>query len=152
MRKTAQTELWQLQTSLHALSEMLAQEPAHLDGRTCRIVARALGEILQEVSSMPPRATAERIESFAQEVLAGTEEMQEELAVYWYEELKPQIGRAEERALSLEHELDEFVCLSVDGQSWGAVCVKCLRWVYVRPGVVSGAVLAQCTGWYASWK
>jgi len=152
MKKLAPTELWQLQTSLQALVQALEQEPSHLDGRTCQILARALGEIMQEVSVLPPKAAEEKIVTFAQEVLVGTEAMQQELAAYWFEELQPEMSRATERALNLEHELDEFACLTVDGQVWGAVCVKCLRWVYVRPNEISGAVLAACTGWYASWK
>ena len=152
MRKTAKTELWQLQTSLQALIQVLEQEPSHLDGRTCQILSRSLAEILQEVLTLPPKISEEKIETFAQDVLVGTEELQQELADYWYEELRAKMTRAAERAEKLDHELDEFACLSLDGEEWGAVCVKCLRWVYVRPQDVGGAVLDKCTGWYASWK
>lgn len=152
MKKTAKTELWQLQTSLQALIRVLEQEPSHLDGRTCQILSRSLAEILQEITALPPKTSEENIETFAQDVLVGTEELQQELANYWVEELRSKMMRAEERAAKLEHELDEFACLSVDGEEWGAVCVKCLRWVYVSPAHVSGAILDKCTGWYASWK
>mgnify|MGYP006909079996 CR=1 FL=1 len=152
MKKTAKTELWQLQTSLQALVRVLAQEPSHLDGRTCQILSRSLAELLQEVASFPPKTPEEKIETFAQEVLVGTEDLQTELAAYWGEELRPKMERAQERAAELDHELDEFACLSLNGEEWGAVCVKCLRWVYVRPERVAGAVLEACTGWYVSWK
>ena len=152
MKKTAKTELWQLQTSLQALIRVLEQEPAHLDDRTCRILSRSLGEILQEVETFPPKYPEDKIETFAQDVLVGTEDMQQELSDYWYAELRPKMDRAMERALDLNHELDEFSCLSVNGEEWGAVCIKCLRWVYVGPENVGGAVLNECTGWYASWK
>lgn len=152
MKKTAKTELWQLQTSLQALVRVLGQEPAHLDGRTCQILSRSLAELLQEVASFPPKTSEEKIETFAQDVLVGTEDLQKELADHWGEELRPKMDRAIERAEELDHELDEFACLSLNGEEWGAVCVKCLRWVYVRPESVGGAVLNKCTGWYASWK
>lgn len=152
MKKTAKTELWQLQTSLQAMASVLETEPGHLDDRTCRILARALFELLQEVSSMPPKLSEDKIESFAQDVLVGTEEMQQELTDYWREELREKMERASIRAEDLGHELDEFACLALNGEEWGAVCVKCLRWVYVRPQEVGGAILDKCTGWYASWK
>ena len=152
MKKTTKTELWQLQTSLQALIRVLEQEPPHLDGRTCQILSRSLDEILQEVETLPPKAAEENIEAFAQDVLVGTNELQQELADYWFEELRLKMDRAAERATALDHELDEFACLSLNGEEWGAVCVKCLRWVHVRPQDVGGAVLDKCTGWYASWK
>ncbi len=152
MKKTAKTELWQLQTSLQALVRVLAQEPSHLDGRTCQILSRSLAELLQEVETFPPKLSQEKIETFAEEVLVSTEDLQKELAAYWYEELRPKMDRATERAEALAHELDEFACLSINGEEWGAVCVQCLRWVYVSPVQVSGAILDKCTGWYASWK
>lgn len=152
MKKTTKTELWQLQTSLQALVRVLAQEPSHLDGRTCQILSRSLAELLQEVESLSPKTPEEKIETFAQEVLVGTEDLQKELAAHWGEELRPKMKRALERAAELDHELDEFACLSLNGEEWGAVCVKCLCWVYVRPERVGGAVLEKCTGWYASWK
>ncbi len=152
MKKSTKTELWQLQTSLEALIKVLDAEPSHLDDRTCRIMARALAELLQEVSSMPPKLPEEKIESFAQDVLVGTEEMHQELVNHWYDELKEKMERAVIRAEDLGHELDEFACLSLNGEEWGAVCVKCLRWVYVRPEEVSGALLDKCTGFYASWR
>lgn len=152
MKKSAKTELWQLQTSLQALVRVLAQEPSHLDGRTCQILARSLAEILQEIESLPPQTLEETIEGFAQDVLVGTHELQQELAAYWYDELREKMERAAERSSALGHELDEFACLSINGEEWGAVCVKCLRWVYVRPQDISGAILNKCTGWYASWK
>ena len=61
MKKTAKTELWQLQTSLQALIKVLEGEPSHLDGRTCRILSRSLAEILQEVESLPPKISEEKI-------------------------------------------------------------------------------------------
>ncbi|MBE2224607.1 MAG: hypothetical protein IAF02_23915 [Anaerolineae bacterium] len=152
MKKTAKTELWQLQTSLQALVRVLEQEPSHLDGRTCQILARSLAEILQEVETFPPKISEEKIETFAKDVLVSTGDLQQELANHWFEELKPKMERAVERAAALEHELDEFACLSLNGEAWGAVCVKCLRWVYVGSDTVSGALLEKCTGWYASWK
>lgn len=152
MKKTAKTELWQLQTSLQALVRVLEKEPSHLDGRTCQILSRSLAEILQEVETLPPKISEEKIETLAQDVLVGTEDLQQELANYWYEELRPKMDRTVERAAKLEHELDDFTCLSLNGKEWGAVCVKCLRWVYVQPENVGGAVLDKCTGWYASWK
>lgn len=152
MKKTAKTELWQLQTSLQSLVRVLAQEPSHLDGRTCQILSRSLAEILQEIETLPPKTPEEKISDFAQDVLAGTDELQQELADYWVEELREKMDRAVERATNLEHELDDFACLSINGEEWGAVCVKCLRWVYVSPENVWGAILDKCTGWYASWK
>ena len=152
MRKTAKTELWQLQTSLQALVRVLEQAPSHLDGRTCQILSRSLAEVLQEVTTLPPRTSEEAIAAFAQDVLVGTEALRQELTAYWYEELRAEMGRAAERAAKLNHELDEFACLALNGEEWGAVCVKCLRWVYVRPHEIRGAVLKECTGWYASWK
>lgn len=152
MNKSAKTELWQLQTSLQALIKVLEGEPSHLDERTCRILSRSLAEILQEVESLPPKISEEKIETFAHDVLVGTEDLQEELAAHWYEELRPKMDRAVERAETLGHELDDFACLSVNGEEWGAVCVKCLRWVYVSPENVGGALLDECRGWYASWK
>jgi len=152
MKKTAKTELWQLQTSLQALVRVLEQKPSHLDWRTCQILSRSLAELLQEVEVLPPKISEEKIETFAQDVLVGTEDLQQELAAHWLEELRPKMARAIERAEKLDHELDEFACLSLNGEEWGAVCVKCLRWVYVQPKSVGGAVLEECTGWYASWK
>lgn len=152
MRKEADVELWQLKTGLMALSHSLRTGVDHLDDMTCKTIARALEEIIQETGSLPRRTEAADIEAFVAAVLVGTEEMQQVLAARWFEELQGPMQRARERANDLEHELDEFSCLSVDGQEWGAVCVKCLEWIIVTPEQVRGAIMHTCRGWSVSWK
>lgn len=147
-KKEAQTELFQLKTALLYLAAHLEDGVDHLDDLTGKILARALKEIMQEVVSMPRSTTEEEIGQFAQDVLAGTEEMQQALALRWQEELQPLMARARLRAAELDHELGEFTPLTVNGQVWGAICLKCLRWVTAVPQQLSGAViLHKCTGW-----
>ncbi|MCA9957918.1 MAG: hypothetical protein KC443_02725 [Anaerolineales bacterium] len=152
MRKETAVELWQLKTGLLALSSQLREGVDHLDDMTCKTIARALEEIMQETVSLPNRSSAEEIAAFVTTVLVGTEEMRQTLAARWFEELQEPMQRARERADELDHELDEFTCLSVDGQEWGAICVKCLEWIIVTPGQVRGAILHTCRGWSVSWK
>ena len=147
-KKEAQTELFQLKTALVYLAAHLEGGVDHLDDLTGKILARALREIMQEVISMPRSATEEEIGQFAEDVLAGTEEMQHELAARWQEELLPLMERARQRAAELDHDLGEFTPLTVNGQVWGAICLKCLRWVTAVPNQTSGSVLlTKCTGW-----
>lgn len=147
-KKEAQTELFQLKTALVYLAAHLDEGVDHLDDLTGKILARALTEIMQEVVSMPRSTTEEEIGQFAQDVLASTEALQAELALRWQEELRPLMERARLRAAELDHELGEFAPLTVNGQVWGAICLKCLRWVTAVPHQVSGAVmLTKCTGW-----
>jgi hypothetical protein len=146
------TELWQLKMGLMGIISQLNEGVDHLDKLTGKTIARALAELMQEVVSFPTRTPRDEIEAFARDVLAGTDQMKQELAARWYDELLPLMGRARERALSLEHDLAEFTCLSVDGQQWGAICIKCLEWVVVSPEQTRGALLNECTGWKVSWK
>jgi hypothetical protein len=150
--KDAKTELWQLKMGLVSIIAQLNKGVDHLDGLTGKTVARALAELMQETVSFPNRTSQEEIEAFAAELLSGTGEMQQELAAKWFEELRPLMERASQRALSLEHDLAEFSCLSVDGQQWGAICIKCLEWVIVSPDGSRGALLDKCRGWLVSWK
>ncbi len=152
MQKAAKTELWQLKIGLIGIIGQLNDGVDHLDTLTGRTIARALAELMQEVVSFPMRTTQEEIDRFARDVLAGTEEMKQELANRWYDELQPLMERARERAESLEHDLAEFTCLSVDGQEWGAICIRCLKWVVVSPNETRGALLSKCKGWMVSWK
>jgi hypothetical protein len=145
-------ELWQLKMGLLGMIGYLNEGPDHLDTLTSKTVARALAELMQEVVSLPEKTKRDQIEAFSQEILAGTDEMKEQMAAKWFDELRPVMERAYERAESLEHELAEFSCLSVDGQEWGAICIKCLEWVTVSPKQTAGALLHTCKGWYASWK
>ena len=151
MRKDPLLELWQLKMGLIGIIGYLNEGPDHLDKLTGKTVARALGELMQEVVSLPDRTPREKIELHAREILAGTDEMKEQMATKWYDELQSPMERAYERALSLDHDLAEFSCLSVDGQEWGAICIKCLEWVIVTPGGTHGAVLRKCKGWMVSW-
>jgi len=152
MRKAAKTELWQLKIGLMGIIGQLNDGVDHLDRLTGRTIARALAELMQEVVSFPMRTTQEEIDAFARDVLAGTEEMKQELANRWFDELQPLMERARERASSLEHDLAEFTCLSVDGQQWGAICIRCLQWVVVSPDETRGALMSKCKGWMVSWK
>ncbi len=152
MKKDSDVELWQLKTALHALLQQLNAGVDHLDNLTSKTIARALGEIMQEMVSLPDNSSPAEIEGFVHEVLVGTDEMQETLAAKWYDELQPLMQRANERAAQLDHQLAEFTCLSVDGEKWGAICVKCLDWVVVSPQETRGALLRRCRGWIASWK
>ena len=147
MRKEAKTELWQLKMALISLIGHLRHGVDHLDTLTCRTIARALAEIVQEVESFPKETSLEKIATFSGEVLVGTGEMQQTLETRWQDELQPLMERARNRAEALDHDLAEFTCLSVDGQEWGAICMKCLRWVTVRPDQSGGALLERCTGW-----
>jgi hypothetical protein len=151
-RKEAKTELWQLKIGLIGVIGQLNEGVDHLDTLTCRTIGRALGELMQETISLPKSTPQEEIETWARDMLSGTDEMQQELADKWEDELQPLMERAHERALSLDHQLAEFTCLSVDGQEWGAICIKCLEWIFVRPEQTSGALLSKCTGWMVSWK
>ncbi len=152
MKKEAKTELWQLKMGLVGMIGQLNAGIDHLDTLTCKTISRALAELMQETVSLPARTTQEEIEVFARDVLSGTEEMQQQLAAKWFEELQPVMERARARALDLEHQLGEFTSLSVDGQEWGAVCIKCTEWVVVTPKHTRGALLNKCTGWLVSWK
>ena len=133
MRKDPLIELWQLKMGLIGVIGYLNEGPDHLDKLTGKTVARALGELMQEVVSLSDRTSNEDIALFARDILAGTDEMKEQMATKWYDELQSPMERAFERALSLDHDLAEFSCLSVDGQEWGAICIKCLEWVIVTP-------------------
>jgi len=147
-KKEAQTELFQLKTAVAYLAAHLDNGVDHLDDLTGKIVARALREIMQEVVSMPRSASEEEIARFAEEVLAGTEEMQQVLAARWQEELQPLMERARQRAAELDHDLGEFTPLTVNGQVWGAICLKCLRWATAVPHQIGGSLLlTRCTGW-----
>ena len=55
MRKETAVELWQLKTGLLALSSQLREGVDHLDDMTCKTIARALEEIMQETVSLPNR-------------------------------------------------------------------------------------------------
>jgi len=72
--------------------------------------------------------------------------MQQALEARWYEKLQPLMERVRERAESLDHDLADFTCLSVDGEEWGAICMNCMQWVYVRPDEAEGKLLTQCVG------
>ncbi|MBE2198362.1 MAG: hypothetical protein IAE79_07100 [Anaerolinea sp.] len=152
MRKEAEIELRQLQMGLLALSGQLRAGVDYLDDMTCKTIARALEEIVQEMASLPRRSDAEEIKLFVAAVLVGTDEMRRMLAARWFEELQAPMQRARERADELGHELEEFSCLSVDGREWGAICIKCLEWIIVTPGQTRGAILHPCRGWAVSWK
>lgn len=151
MRKDATTELSQLKTGIGGIIAHLNQGMPHLDTLTCRVVARALDEMLQEIENLPRSTPAEEIEQFTKDILAGTEETQNELASRWQDELQPLMWRTRQRAEALEHELAEFTCLSTDGQKWGAICIKCLEWVIIQPHQAGGALLRACNGWLVSW-
>ena len=147
MYKDEATELWQLKTGLTGLIDQLSASPDHLSTLTCRVIARALDELLQETESLPQSITRSEIEHFTKAMLAGTSEVQVELAAKWYDELQPLMFRTQERAEQLDHDLAGFTCLSTDGQKWGSVCIKCSRWVFVQPKQASGALFANCIGW-----
>ncbi|MBK7179903.1 MAG: hypothetical protein IPH82_22440 [Chloroflexi bacterium] len=147
-QKDAQTELWQLKTAVTYLAAHLNQGVIHLDDMSGKIIARALTEIVQEVVSMPRTTTEEDLDQFTADVLSGTETMQQELAGRWQEDLQPLMDRTQQRAAELDHNLGEFTPLSVNGQRWGAICLKCLRWVTISPNQAGGqAILNRCTGW-----
>ena len=152
MSKSDRRELWQLKTGLASLTLTLQEGVDHLDTLTGKSIARVLGELIQETVNLPEEATAEEIAALVQEIVLGTGELQEELAERWAQELAPDMARAEARAASLGHELAGFTCLAVDGQKWGAICIKCLAWVFVTPAGASGALLSECRGWQAGWK
>ena len=151
MRKDPLIELWQLKMGLIGIIAYLNEGPDHLDKLTGKTVARALGELMQETVSLSDRTPREKIELFARQILTGTDEMKEQMAIKWYDELQPAMELANERALSLDHDLAEYSCLSVDGQEWGAICIKCLEWVIVTPTGTRGAILRKCKGWMVSW-
>ena len=147
MYKDAATELWQLKMGLTELIDQLFACPDHLSTLTCRVIARALDELLQETESLPQSTTRLEIEQFTRATLAGTSELQAELAAKWYDDLQSLMLRSQQRAEQLNHDLADFTCLSADGQQWGAVCIKCLEWVFVRPKQAGGALFAECSGW-----
>ena len=147
MYKDAATELWQLKMGLTELIDQLFASPDHLSTLTCRVIARALDELLQETESLPQSTTRLEIEQFTRATLAGTSELQVELAAKWYDDLQSLMLRSHQRAEQLNHDLADFTCLSADGQQWGAVCIKCLEWVFVRPKQAGGALFAECSGW-----
>ncbi len=151
MRKDPLIELWQLKMGLIGVIGYLNEGPDHLDTLTGKTVARALAELMQEVISLSDRTPQGEIELFAREILAGTDEMKEQMVLRWHDELQPTMERAYERADSLGHDLAKFSCLSVDGQEWGAICIKCLEWVIVTPEHTHGAILSKCKGWMVSW-
>lgn len=147
MRKEAKVELWQLKIALFALIGQLTGEVRHLDELTCKTIARVIGEILQETISLSKRTTQEEIEEWIGDVLVDTDEMKEELAKKWYEELLPVMQRAEERADELEHNMGDFTCLSVNGEQWGAICLNCLEWIIIEPRETRGhPLLKKCRG------
>lgn len=147
MYKDAATELWQLRTGLSKLIDQLSASPDHLSTLTCRVIARALDELLQETESLPKTISRTEIERFTEAVLTGTGELQVELAAKWYDDLQPLMLRSQQRAEQLNHDLADFTCLSADGQKWGAVCIKCLEWVLVQPKQAGGALFTECNGW-----
>lgn len=147
MIKSDRLELWQLKMGLLAVIAQLNEGPDHIDKLTSRTIARVLGELMQETTNLPRRASVDEIEAMVADILVGTGEMQQQLAERWRDELAVMINRVTERTTRLQHDLAEFTCLSVDGQRWGAVCMKCLDWVYVEPDGSSGAVLYECRGW-----
>lgn len=147
MYKDAATELWQLKMGLTGLIDQLFVGPDHLSTLTCRVIARALDELLQETESFPKSTPRSEIEQFTRAVLAGTSELQVELAAKWYDDLQPLMLRSQQRAEQLNHDLADFTCLSADGQKWGAVCIKCLEWVLVQPQQAGGALFTECIGW-----
>ena len=147
MRKEAKVELWQLKVALFTLMGQLTNEIKHLDALTCKTIARVLGEILQETVSLPKRTTQAEIETWIEEVLIDTDELKEELARKWFEELLPLMRRVEERADELEHNLGDFTCLSVNGAQWGAICLNCLQWIIIEPEETRGnPLLKRCRG------
>ncbi len=152
MKKDGSIELWQLKSGLHALLQQLNSGVDHLDDLTAKTIARALGELLQETLSLPDNASPSDIQQLVQEILVGTDTMKEALAEKWRDELQPLMWRAQERASQLDHQLAEFTCLSVNGEKWGAICVKCLEWIIVSPEETRGALLNHCRGWLVSWK
>lgn len=147
MKKDPEKELWQLHITLISLIGHLQEPPDHLDKLTAKTVARALAEIVQEVESFPADVSRDDLAKFAREVLVGTNEMQQALEARWYEKLQPLMERVRERAESLDHDLAEFTCLSVDGEEWGAICMNCMQWIYVRPDEAEGKLLTKCVGW-----
>ncbi|HSM58052.1 MAG TPA: hypothetical protein VK879_17990 [Candidatus Sulfomarinibacteraceae bacterium] len=147
MKKEPAAELWQLQIAIISLIGHLQDGPDHLDDLTAKTVARALAEIVQEAESFPKEMSRQEIAQFTLEVLVGTEDMQQALEARWRDELTPVMERARERAENLGHNLAEFTCLSVDGEEWGAVCMRCMQWVYVRPEETAGVLLSRCVGW-----
>ncbi|MCA9932816.1 MAG: hypothetical protein H6662_00355 [Ardenticatenaceae bacterium] len=150
--KESRKELWQLKTGLYALIRQLNEGVEHLDDLTSKTIARALGELLQENVSLPDNVTPEELEQFFRETLISTGQMKEELVAHWQEELQPLMQRARERAEQLGHKLADFSPLSVNGEEWGAICIKCLEWVIVTPHSARGALLRDCRGWMVSWK
>ena len=147
MRKEAKVELWQLKVALFSLMGQLTREVKHLDELTCKTIARVLGEIMQETVSLANSTTQEQIEGWIGDILVGTDELKEELAQKWYEELLPLMERAEERADELEHNMGDFTCLSVNGEQWGAICLICLEWIIIEPGQTRGnPLLKKCRG------
>ena len=147
MRKEAKVELWQLKVALFTLMGQLTGEVKHLDELTCKTIARVLGEIMQEIVSLPNRTTQEEIEAWLDDILVDTDEMKEELAKKWHEELMPLMARAQERADELEHHLGDFTCLSVNGEQWGAICLNCLEWIIIEPDETRGnPLLNKCRG------
>lgn len=151
MHKDSATELSQLKSGILGVITYLNQGMPHLDRLTCRVIARALDELLQEIENLPRSAPDEDIEQFAKDILAGTEETQAELASRWQDELQPLMWRTQQRAEALDHDLAEFTCLTTDGQKWGAICIKCLEWVIIQPHQASGALLHTCNGWLIGW-
>lgn len=152
MRKDSAIELWQLKTELHALLQLLYEGVDHLDDLTCKTIARALGELLQETISLPDNMAPDAIEAFARDTLIGTDQLKEELIARWQEELQPLMGRARHRAEQLGHRLADFTPLAVNGEEWGAICLKCLDWVMITPHSTRGALLTECRSWVANWK
>lgn len=152
MQKDPLVELQQLKTGITSLISYLKNGVDHLDLETCLVLARALDELMQETVNMPKSTTAEDIDTFAKEVFVGTDEVHKALAAKWYDDLQPLIERTQIRAEQLDHQLADFSCLSVDGQTWGAICIKCTRWVIIQPDQATGALINRCTGWIgATW-
>lgn len=152
MEKDSATELWQLKTGLYALLQQLSAGVNHLDPLTCKTIARALGELLQETVSLADSITPDELEKFARQTLVSTDQLKEELIAHWQEELEPLMMRARGRAEQLGHKMADFTPLAVNGEEWGAICIKCLDWVIVTPQAARGALLTECRGWIANWK
>jgi hypothetical protein len=142
-----ENELKQLKTGLVSLVALLQAGVDHLDTLTARTIARTLAELMQEFSVLAPTATEGEIAQLVSDVLVGTTEMQAEMMAKWHDELRPLMERSRERAEALDHDLADFTCLSVDGQQWGAICVRCMEWVFVQPGQAAGMLLRSCPGW-----
>lgn len=148
MRKSAEIKLRHLKTALTALTQQLNKGVDHLDTLTGRTIARTLEELVQEVNTLPKTTSSAEIAKLVQETLVGTAELQQQLEMKWRQELESLMARARERARLMDHELAEFTCLSVNGQEWGALCIRCRQWVFVKPHRSSGRPLTQaCKGW-----